>query len=560
MKITTRIILSVLVGLVLLCSSIIVLNLNSMEKINTFSNESLNKISLEDAKKTAISAVSLTISMSSEIYTDFAKDGYDINEYERSMKIFLSNIDLQNKTVNFLITNSKGDFISHYHKEKVGKNYFYDKDVDGKYYLQEIINNAKNGGFTQFAFKDEVSNKIRHIVTYSKKDPHIDFIYVSVVDLDQAEEDIKEIDRAMDEIISNTSMKTIGFSVILSIIILTIITFVIYKYVSLPLKLLTDKSKELSVGDGDLTKKLEEKGNDEIAQASKAINLFIDKVRELIIQAKEISNENASISNELGFTSMQTGKRAEEGSEVVMGVVKKGESFKKQLEQGIEQANRGKSELTNATSLIEDMRKNIEELGKSIDLSSSVEDELAHRMNNLSKEADNVKSILEIINDIADQTNLLALNAAIEAARAGEHGRGFAVVADEVRNLAERTQRSLSEINATISVIVQEIKDASEQMNNNSKQMQGLTEIARTSQDKMNDMSDVMRSVISDSELIVQNYIDGTEEINKIISSVDLINQSANENLRSVEEISGAATHLSDMTEKLNKKLNEFKA
>ena len=96
--------------------------------------------------------------------------------------------------------------------------------------------------------------------------------------------------------------------------------------------------------------------------------------------------------------------------------------------------------------------------------SAHTEMELAHKIQQLSSDADQVKNVLTVISDIADQTNLLALNAAIEAARAGEHGRGFAVVADEVRTLAERTQKSLVEINATINVIVQAIMDSSDQM------------------------------------------------------------------------------------------------
>ncbi|GHS86875.1 hypothetical protein FACS189487_01920 [Campylobacterota bacterium] len=113
-------------------------------------------------------------------------------------------------------------------------------------------------------------------------------------------------------------------------------------------------------------------------------------------------------------------------------------------------------------------------LTKQIVDASQKENELAEKLVQLSRDADQVKSVLRVIADIADQTNLLALNAAIEAARAGEHGRGFAVVADEVRKLAERTQKSLAETNASISVVVQAIGDSSDSMSANAKDMQTL--------------------------------------------------------------------------------------
>ena len=372
---------------------------------------------------------------------------------------------------------------------------------------------------------------------------------------------LSEIDEAEVMIAPNEFRDSMIISSVIIFIIALIISMVLLNFALVrPLKELEERAKDLAHGEGDLTQRLRIVGNNEISEVSKYINGFIEKVQDTIVQAKETSNENASVSEELARTSLQIGQKAEEESEIVSEVSAQGKALQTILTTAVAEAQHTERELDSAEHALEKTNQLIITLADDISVRSHAEAELAERLGTLSSDAQQVKVVLEVIGDIADQTNLLALNAAIEAARAGEHGRGFAVVADEVRKLAERTQKSLSEINATISVIVQSITDASDAISLNAGEIEKLSGNANEAQSEISSSVKVMDVAVKKVDEMVEGYVSNGKAIQAMIDKVDVVNELSVSNARSVEEIASASDHLSSMTAKLNDLLASYKS
>ncbi len=346
---------------------------------------------------------------------------------------------------------------------------------------------------------------------------------------------------------------------ILALIVVYIINFAVTKEITGSIHLLRTKISDF-VSTKDLRIRLSHDRNDEIKTIIDSFNVLLETLEHTIQEAKIAANENASVSSELHSTSMQIGQNAEASMEIVQSTINEIHDIKNFIESSVALSDRTKESIEISAEKLHNVLIDMKKLKEDVTDASELESNLASKLEHMSAEAAQVKQILVVISDIADQTNLLALNAAIEAARAGEHGRGFAVVADEVRKLAERTQKSLTEINATINVIVQSIVDSSDQMNLNAKNVERLVQVSESVETVV---EETVHSMKESKESVTENASNSSkiaEDAVRIVSSVSRINSLTADNARSVEEIASAAEHLYKLTDGLNIKLQQFKS
>ena len=367
------------------------------------------------------------------------------------------------------------------------------------------------------------------------------------------------LDANDEEITATKTTLVIILSIVCIVFISVTIAFFSREIIN-PLIDLRLRIKDLVNGDKDLTRRIPIKVENEFGAASHAVNDFVEMIQETVNEVKSLGVENSKIADTISNATQSISDAIEKEGVIVANTTQRSESIKQMLDRSVNVAQETQENISEVNEGLNEAKSSLSDLVQEVDSFMVVESDLSEQLNHLKEDADQVKDVLGVIQDIAEQTNLLALNAAIEAARAGEHGRGFAVVADEVRKLAERTQKSLSEIEISVSTIVQSINDVGDRMNSNAQNMEKLTEISNEVEGRITHTSTEMERSVQVAKESYTDSVEMVEHTDWIIEKISEINNHSASNQSSVEAIQKDAQQLLNVARSLQSRIDEFKS
>ncbi|MEL7472880.1 MAG: methyl-accepting chemotaxis protein, partial [Planctomycetota bacterium] len=326
-----------------------------------------------------------------------------------------------------------------------------------------------------------------------------------------------------------------------------------------PLGRLIEMVKDVATGDGDLTKRLEVDRKDELGALAGWIDQFIQNLHGMVVEVKDSTNQVASASTEIAASSeeLAAGMRQQEAKtgQVSAAVQQMAASVTEVAQKSDDASQAAARAGEHASKGGEVVRSTIEEM-------NAIESEVGGASNvigELGQRGEEIGAIISVINDIADQTNLLALNAAIEAARAGEHGRGFAVVADEVRKLAERTTNATDEVASSIKAIQDGTGAAVSGIEASTARVGNGVEMASGAGDALREIVDASEGLLTQVNGIAAAAQEQTTVSDEIARALEEINAVTAESSEGANQASSAAADLSSQSERLREALSRFK-
>lgn len=403
------------------------------------------------------------------------------------------------------------------------------------------------------SFTENVNKQVKSINQLSEDLNKVNGLSVDVVEANQS---INELSKDFEGEIS-LSKNSIFLVLLIATLICIIGSTVLIRTITKPLRNVSTALKDISEGEGDLTKRLNLTSQDEIGVLANSFDLFVDKIQFIISNTKKVALSLKTLAaqvEELSQTSFESLESEKDQLHLVVTAMTEMSATSKDVAKHVAEtsvaAQKANKNAENGSEVVQNTIKVISDLKHEIiNVSESITE--------LADNSKNVGSVVEVIDSIAEQTNLLALNAAIEAARAGEQGRGFAVVADEVRSLAARTQQSTQEIRKKIDELQDSANKAVVMMENSkTKTEQGVIEAGHVGESISTIITGI--SIITDMSAQIATAageqsnvaVEMDENLISINNAVDSTSNVADKSLKSANELVEMSLELEGLIEK----------
>lgn len=473
----------------------------------------------------------------------------------------------------FVIFDKEGNTLGHPSIE--GRN-VWEEEYNGIYFIQEMIQQAANGGgFTYYDFPmpgqpDNIKSKI----AYSKEAPYWD--WVIGVNAYKHEYNVHTNKLIIQSLIM------IAVTLVIGIAVSNFLT----NYLSRPINQIMQHAEKIAEGDLQV-EPVRFQSTDELGILAKAMNKMTDNLREVIQQVRDVSETVSEQSNELS----QSANEVMQGSEQIVATME-------ELASGTEKEANYANDLSHTMrsflmklSSVSDNGQTIHETSNQVrsmttdgyelmktstsqmNRTNEIVREAVEKVQSLDKRSQEISQLVSVIQDIAEQTNLLALNAAIEAARAGEQGKGFAVVADEVRKLAEEVSVSVADITGIVTGIQRETSDVTESLRLGYEEVEkGTQQIAETGE-TFNQISGAIGEMANSIQAVTNSLSEISEESHGMGNALDEIvaiseesaagieetTASSEQSSSSMSEVHNSSSELAKLADELNRLVQQFK-